>query len=142
MRHKAWNKKHNYLLYIPVFIETYIFFWTDTYDNVNYWIGGTDLEAEGTFLWIKTRDPFSFTDWHPSQPNGGPEDCVAFNCFTDSSIQWHDFSCRQYNYYICEKEWVKAILAYHVQVYSCIIEKSGLPFDIWKFNLINNMHGA
>ena len=79
---------------------------TDKYDNVNYWVGGTDLEAEGTYLWVSTRDPFSYTDWHPSQPNGGPEDCVAFNCFTDSSIQWHDFQCSHMNYYICEKEWV------------------------------------
>ncbi|XP_078323016.1 perlucin-like protein [Crassostrea virginica] len=74
------------------------------YDNVNYWVGGTDLEAEGTYLWVSTRDRFSYTDWHPSQPNGGPEDCVAFNCFTDSSIQWHDFQCSHMNYYICEKE--------------------------------------
>lgn len=76
----------------------------DSFDNVNYWIGGTDLEAEGSFLWVKTRAPFTFTDWHPSQPNGGSEDCVAFNCFTDSTIQWHDFTCKHMFYYICEKE--------------------------------------
>ncbi|XP_061188090.1 perlucin-like protein [Saccostrea echinata] len=75
-----------------------------TFDNVNYWTGGNDLEREGSYIWIKSRASFTFTDWHASQPNGGSEDCVAYNCFTDSSIQWHDFACHQLLYYICEKE--------------------------------------
>lgn len=42
----------------------YIFFGIDIYDNVNYWIGGMDLEVEGIFFWVKMRDFFLFIDWY------------------------------------------------------------------------------
>ena len=44
----------------------------------NLWIGGTDSVKEGEWTWV-TGEPFSFTRWHPGEPNNsGEEDYLHF----------------------------------------------------------------
>ncbi len=56
--------------------------------NVNAWLGGTDLNTEGTWEWA-TGEAFSYTNWAPGEPNdfGGNEDYV-FGWWVGD--QWND----------------------------------------------------
>ena len=71
-----------------------------------WWIGLSDAETEGEFLWTD-GDAVTFTAWGPGQPNNGGEsrtneDCVAI----DQPISmggWNDNSCRGDVFpFICE----------------------------------------
>jgi hypothetical protein len=63
------------------------------------WIGGSDLEQEGTFRWV-TGEPFAFTAWVAREPDdyNGQSDCV--NLGLDKG--WHDRICDEPNPYVCE----------------------------------------
>merc|ERR1719150_1919852 len=44
-----------------------------------WWIGGTDLHHEGTWLWMSGA-PWSFENWGEGEPNqNGNEDCAAMD---------------------------------------------------------------
>merc|ERR1711915_232117 len=71
-----------------------------------YWIGGTDLHHEGSWLWLSGA-PWSYTNWQDGEPNqNGNEDCTAIN--SDAQYKWMDLSCDSANhgvphYVVCEK---------------------------------------
>ncbi len=46
--------------------------------NLNYWIGLTDLDVEGTFVWQSNSEEASYTHWYPGEPNNfdGQEHCT------------------------------------------------------------------
>ena len=54
------------------------------------WLGASDTQSVGTYVWESSNIPISFTKWDPSQPNGvNSEHClIAWN--TD---MWHDYLC-------------------------------------------------
>lgn len=58
--------------------------------DVNIWIGATDEDVEGTWVWV-TGEPWSHTNWAMGEPNGGSEE----NCleYTDGEAGWNDESC-------------------------------------------------
>lgn len=77
----------------------------------DYFIGGSDLEIEGTFKWDHSGDlvnlPSSdeFHDWYPpNQPdNGGAagnQHCMIF--YGAKSHLWNDVSCTYARFFICE----------------------------------------
>ncbi|WP_136668537.1 lectin-like protein [Flavobacterium sp. H122] len=70
------------------------------------WIGGNDIETEGTFKWV-TAEPFSYSKFTSGEPNNdinstGNGDCLAV---TSNNGSWSDTDCNMTNYItglICE----------------------------------------
>ena len=65
------------------------------------WIGYNDIDFEGTFLWSRTREPGTFTNWSSGEPSnfGGNEDCTTFKV---SENEWNDLNCGHTHRYVCE----------------------------------------
>ncbi|KAJ8300834.1 hypothetical protein KUTeg_022353, partial [Tegillarca granosa] len=66
-----------------------------------FWIGGSDVEVEGEYKWMKSDQRFTFTDWSGTGPSnsGGHEDCVHI---APDTFQWNDIDCSTKLFYICE----------------------------------------
>ena len=49
-------------------------------------------DSEGGWYWAATGQPFSYTDWGPTEPNntGGNEDVVEFNEPDTDTYRWND----------------------------------------------------
>ncbi|XP_059223198.1 lectin subunit alpha-like [Stomoxys calcitrans] len=64
------------------------------------WIGASDLAVEGTFQWLKTGQPMSYSKWKPNMPDNylGKEHCVHITHDRD----WNDIKCGFKYGYICE----------------------------------------
>ncbi len=47
-------------------------------ERLNYWIGLSDAEEEGTWVWQHSKQTVDFTYWHTGEPsnNNGNGDCV------------------------------------------------------------------
>ncbi|XP_051784470.1 C-type lectin domain family 3 member A-like [Erpetoichthys calabaricus] len=74
-----------------------------TGENYGYWIGLTDLEKEGQFVWVDSRplDP-KYRFWERTEPNGGQkENCVQMWLISQWK-RWHDFPCVTEARRICE----------------------------------------
>ena len=73
-------------------------------DATNVFLGATDLEIEGTFVWDYSRNLLSdtYTDWAPGEPNdhNGREDCIEYAI---SYKAWNDISNSYSRCYICEQ---------------------------------------
>jgi hypothetical protein len=86
------------------------FVWTAATDAVgrqDWWIGATDVTAEGTFVWADGT-PLGFAAWAPGQPDQGgaeevlEEDCVELHEADDGL--WNDLRCEiDYLDFICER---------------------------------------
>ncbi|XP_063415839.1 perlucin-like [Mytilus trossulus] len=68
-----------------------------------FWIGGTDIQNEGFWIWSSSKTNVTFFDWMPYEPTnyGGVEHCLEINY--QSSRQWNDDDCSTINRFICEK---------------------------------------
>ncbi len=40
--------------------------------HLNYWIGLTDLDVEGTFVWQSNSEQANYTYWAEGEPNNAP----------------------------------------------------------------------
>ena len=52
--------------------EEWAFFESVNVSRTYYWLGGSDLANEGTWLWVTEPGgaiAFSFSDWYPGEPN-------------------------------------------------------------------------
>ena len=69
------------------------------------WIGLSDLETEGTFLWGNGTAPTK-TFWREGEPNdtGGVEDCGGMYTDGDAAGEWNDFDCSTVRAFVCEDE--------------------------------------
>lgn len=70
----------------------------------NFWIGGSDLAQEGTYVWSDGTD-WTYDNWIPGEPNGRTrENCVVANWH--GSGLWNDGPCDydDYDAYTCEKK--------------------------------------
>lgn len=70
-----------------------------------FWLGGSDLENEGVWVWTTSGRYFSVTDWHTRtirEPNNrnGNEHCLELNNIL--GYEWNDDNCLKRNKYICE----------------------------------------
>ncbi|XP_052861644.1 chymotrypsin-C-like [Anopheles cruzii] len=74
--------------------------------NGPWWIGGTDLGSEGTFVWISTNQPVGYgtgyLDYSAAQPDnaGGNENCLEIGRW--GGVVWNDIPCDWKLRYICE----------------------------------------
>ena len=64
------------------------------------WVGGTDADSEGSFVWSHSGLAMTYTDWQPGQPDHGTNaDCVLL---ITGTRRWHDVGCTQKRPSICE----------------------------------------
>jgi cysteine-rich repeat protein len=74
------------------------------------WLGLTDREDEGTWVWLDANRPLwdedPGTDWSlwddPNEPSGGNPDCAAFDADTADIGLWYDENCNTNHAVVCE----------------------------------------
>ena len=52
----------------------------------NSWLGASDTQTEGTWQWV-TGEPWSYTFWNTSEPNGGTGENYLITYSTDGSLE-------------------------------------------------------
>ena len=69
------------------------------WDCCGYWVGGNDLDVEGTFTWTSDNSTLGFVNWHSIEPdNSYNQDCVSI---CRDGI-WTDDHCDYHYPYICK----------------------------------------
>ncbi|XP_028969731.2 CD209 antigen-like protein E isoform X2 [Esox lucius] len=72
--------------------------------NKHVWIGLTDSDTEGTWIWVD-GSPLTTKFWDTKQPNsyeGKEQDCVEVNHKSSDPGVWNDEGCQNRNNWICE----------------------------------------
>ena len=66
------------------------------------WIGASDIDVEGTFVWKSNGESLTYTDWGPVQPNDneGNQDCAAMQ----TNDRWGDFDCSTTMAFVCQAD--------------------------------------
>ncbi|XP_054859173.1 hepatic lectin-like [Eublepharis macularius] len=80
--------------------------------NERYWMGLTDMDAEGVWRWLDGSDyTRGFQHWKAGEPNDDArnEDCAHLW----GNGEWNDVYCTYLCYYICEKPLPGAATAHH-----------------------------
>ncbi|XP_035667178.1 uncharacterized protein LOC118409908 isoform X2 [Branchiostoma floridae] len=76
--------------------------------TLSYWIGLSDAQEEGTFVWTDGTEltASDYTHWRPGNPDnavvGDGEDCVEIRQELD--YMWNDVDCRKKRHFVCEKD--------------------------------------
>ncbi|XP_070539251.1 perlucin-like protein [Ptychodera flava] len=67
------------------------------------WIGLTDIDVEGKWVWAD-GSPLKYSNWNHGEPNnaGGIEDCAHFWSSLDG--RWNDYPCSARLGFICERK--------------------------------------
>ncbi|XP_062617031.1 low affinity immunoglobulin epsilon Fc receptor-like [Saccostrea cucullata] len=69
------------------------------------WIGATDRDMEGRFVWDSDQRPVNFTRWSPGNPNNegpsGEQHCVDLMI----SGEWDDGECEALMGFVCEMDY-------------------------------------
>ncbi|XP_048251018.1 perlucin-like [Haliotis rufescens] len=70
----------------------------------NYWLGATDLNVEGTWLW-EGQQAMNYSNWSRDQPDNfsGGEHCLHIKQILENYL-WNDEKCNMAANFICEKE--------------------------------------
>ncbi|XP_078328022.1 perlucin-like protein [Crassostrea virginica] len=72
-----------------------IYYW----DCCDHWIGGSDRDVEGTFVWSSDNSTLGFVNWYPGEPRDfHNEDCMTL-CREE---HWNDNNCDSFYPYICK----------------------------------------
>jgi hypothetical protein len=71
--------------------------------NPASWIGLSDADTEGTFLWVNGKS-VTTSSWNEGEPNdsGGVEDCVGLFTSGEAAGTWNDFDCGSERAFVCE----------------------------------------
>ena len=78
--------------------------------DANYWIGLTDRDSEGQWVWHDTDNAPTYTDWLVGQPDNSKanEDCALF--WKGHGYQWNDANCDYRAEPICEIRQEKIVI--------------------------------
>ncbi|CAH0387958.1 unnamed protein product [Bemisia tabaci] len=74
----------------------------------HFWTSGTDQAEEGTFFWMSTGKPVTFTNWNAGEPNnfryenGEEEHCLELWNRDGKGMKWNDSPCSFETYFVCE----------------------------------------
>lgn len=88
--------------------ETLIIYYYLGYGNEHFWTSGTDLANEGSFFWMSTGRPITFTNWNAGEPNnfvyenGEEENCLELWNRDGKGLKWNDSPCSFETYFVCE----------------------------------------
>ncbi|TMW41566.1 hypothetical protein DOY81_013355, partial [Sarcophaga bullata] len=70
------------------------------YNKLTYiWIGGHNYDNSLQYQWASTGEVFTFTNWHPNEPDARQNTCVRL----DVDYQWYNSDCFNKFGYICEE---------------------------------------
>ncbi|KAH3844855.1 C-type lectin domain family 4 member M-like isoform X2 [Dreissena polymorpha] len=75
----------------------------------NFWVGGSDIENEGTWIWMASMTPLSYAKWEAGEPNSdhnSDENCIDIR---PGKLGWNDERCYLVQNYICEGEGVERL---------------------------------
>ncbi|KRT80849.1 C-type lectin, partial [Oryctes borbonicus] len=78
------------------------------YGNEHFWTSGTDLANEGSFFWMSTGRPITYTNWNAGEPNnfvyenGEEENCLELWNRDGKGLRWNDSPCSFETYFVCE----------------------------------------
>ncbi|XP_011417968.3 perlucin-like protein [Crassostrea angulata] len=71
------------------------------------WIGGSDWNVEGSFLWEPYGDQITYTNFSPGEPNdlNNSEDCLLIDgsSLKNNTYTWNDRNCRDSHFYVCKQ---------------------------------------
>ncbi|XP_063402331.1 perlucin-like [Mytilus trossulus] len=76
---------------------------TSVYPNT-VWLGGTDMFAEGRWVWIENLEPISYNYWYMGshEPSGGSADnCLIWH--NHNGYFWQDVNCKANYKFICQR---------------------------------------
>ncbi|XP_060577246.1 low affinity immunoglobulin epsilon Fc receptor-like [Ruditapes philippinarum] len=66
------------------------------------WIGGSDLQNEGSWIWEHSKARIVFSNWGPNEPNGNKrENCL--HLYKSKGWAWNDAGCHAKMGFVCEK---------------------------------------
>ncbi|XP_041374864.1 perlucin-like protein isoform X2 [Gigantopelta aegis] len=69
------------------------------------WLGGTDILHDGTWFWMHSKDPITFSAWVSGQPdNFHGENCIHLNRYGSGTWGWNDYDCKTKLYGLCETD--------------------------------------
>eukprot|EP00105_Crassostrea_gigas_P041285 XP_019925433.1 PREDICTED: perlucin-like protein [Crassostrea gigas] len=66
-----------------------------------WWIGAVLDPVKNVWVWDHSGTAFNFTNWHPTQPNGGGHEQCAM--MWDADL-WQDYPCTDMFNIICERK--------------------------------------
>uniref|UniRef100_A0A8W8K1G9 C-type lectin domain-containing protein n=1 Tax=Magallana gigas TaxID=29159 RepID=A0A8W8K1G9_MAGGI len=70
-----------------------------------YWLNGYDTDKSGTFTWIDSQTPSTYTYWNNGQPDDyygiGSEKCIASS--TGYGGVWNDIPCTETRPVVCKR---------------------------------------
>ncbi|XP_063431478.1 perlucin-like [Mytilus trossulus] len=75
-----------------------------SFNPVKFWLGGSDMAEEGSWVWAKSGQPLTYTNWqhgNPDNGNDGDEHCMDLR--EDHHWQWGDNNCDEHFYFVCER---------------------------------------
>ncbi|XP_076017689.1 uncharacterized protein LOC143009556 [Genypterus blacodes] len=79
---------------------------TQVWWEVGFWIGLTDEEREGTWVWINNvtqEEPLYWIDGEPNNHGVQGENCAAFYSSGNPRKTWYDGKCHHHHFYwMCE----------------------------------------
>jgi hypothetical protein len=70
--------------------------------NLNSWLGATDIDDEGLFVWEDGSEVAKyFKNWADGEPSNsdGKEHCVFISA---NSLKWNDYLCNEAGSSVCE----------------------------------------
>ena len=69
-----------------------------------FWVGGSDIETEGLYVWTDGSRIEGFTNWIWSNPDGGTlQNCMEIDDLSNV-IGWSNGGCFNHKPYFCEIE--------------------------------------
>lgn len=68
------------------------------------WTSATDQAKQGSYVWMSTGQPFTYTNWALLEPDNvaGAEHCVHLWPALVKQYTWNDYPCGTALFFICE----------------------------------------